>query len=190
MAQPAVAAEKLDAAIAFSLEQTGCDELQLKIEQRKALSAVLNKKDTVVVLPTGYGKSLVYLLLPFAMRHIGRPKGTDTNVQPSVVVVIEPLSSLVDDQMKRATSMNLRTAKLPYHCTLYASEFKTLGEGNVSDCDKKLFDDICRGSFDILFSSPESMIYDTFWKKLLLEPRVRGFLTTIVVDEAHCILEW
>ena len=106
--QPVVAAEKVDAAIGFSLEQTGCDELQLKTEQRKALSAVLNKKDTIVVLPTGYGKSLVYLLLPFAMRYIGRRRGTDTNVQPSVVVVIEPLCSLVDDQMKRATSMNLR----------------------------------------------------------------------------------
>ena len=48
MAYPAVAAEKVDARIAFSLEQTGCDELQLKTEQRKALSAVLNKKYTVV----------------------------------------------------------------------------------------------------------------------------------------------
>ena len=83
--------------------------------------------------------------------------------------------------------MNLRAAKLPYHCTLYTGEFKTLGEGNISDCDKKLFEDICGGCFDI---PPESMIYDTFWKKLLLEPRVRSLVTTIVVDEAHCILEW
>ena len=66
--QPAVAVEKVDAAIAFSLEQTSCDELQLKTEQRKALSAALNIKGAVVVLPTGYGKSLVYLLLSFAMR--------------------------------------------------------------------------------------------------------------------------
>ena len=59
MAYLGVAAEKVDAAIAFSLEQTGCDELQLKIEQWNAPSAVLNKKDTVVVLTTGYGKSRV-----------------------------------------------------------------------------------------------------------------------------------
>ena len=38
MAYPAVAAEKVDAVIAFSLEQAACDELQLKTEQRKALS--------------------------------------------------------------------------------------------------------------------------------------------------------
>ena len=40
-------------------------EQQLKTEQQKALSAVLNKKDTFVVLPKGYGKSIAYLLLPF-----------------------------------------------------------------------------------------------------------------------------
>ena len=40
MAYPAVAAEKVDAAIAFSLEQAGCDELQLKTEQRKVLSDI------------------------------------------------------------------------------------------------------------------------------------------------------
>ena len=45
--QPAVAAEKVDAAIVFSLEQTRCNELQLKTEQRKALSAVLNESTEV-----------------------------------------------------------------------------------------------------------------------------------------------
>ena len=40
MAYPAVAAEKVDAAIAFSLDQAACDELQLKTEQRKALSVI------------------------------------------------------------------------------------------------------------------------------------------------------
>ena len=34
MAYPAFAAEKVDAVIAFSLEQAGCDELQLKTEQQ------------------------------------------------------------------------------------------------------------------------------------------------------------
>ena len=185
---PALAAESVHAAIAFSLEQTGC-QLQLKMEQWKALSAVLNGKDTIVVIPTGYGKSLVYVLLPFAMRYIRRLRVTGTTLQP-LAVVIEPLSSLVDDQIKRATLMNLRAANLPYHRALYAAEFKTLGDGNVSDSDKKLFDNICGGCFDILFSSPEAMLYDTFWKKLLLQPGVRSCLTAVVVDEWHCILEW
>ena len=59
--QPAVAAKKEDAAIAFCLKQTRCDELQLKTEQ--CMSAVLN---TVVVLPTGYGKTLVYMSPEFS----------------------------------------------------------------------------------------------------------------------------
>ena len=65
----ALAVENVDTVIAFSLEQTRC-QLQLKREQRKSLSAALNGKDVIVVLPTGYGKFLVYLLLPFAMHYI------------------------------------------------------------------------------------------------------------------------
>ena len=94
----ALAVENVDTVIAFSLEQTRC-QLRLKMEQRKSLSAVLSGKDVIVVLPTGYGKFLVYLLLPFAMRYIQRLRGTGTTLQP-LAVVIEPLSSLVDDQIK------------------------------------------------------------------------------------------
>ena len=54
--RPAVAAEKVHAAIAFSLNKSWCDEWQLKTQQRKALNAVLNKKNTVMVLPRGRGK--------------------------------------------------------------------------------------------------------------------------------------
>ena len=58
--------ETVDAAIAFSKEKCGCAHMELKREQRRALTEVLGRKDSVVVLPTGYGKSLIYLLLPFA----------------------------------------------------------------------------------------------------------------------------
>ena len=91
-----------------------------------------------------------------------------------MVLVIEPLSSLVDDQVKRATSMNLHPTNLPYHRALYTGEFKTVGEGGISDSDKRLFDDICCRVYNIVFSSPEVLVYDAFWKKLLLEARVRS----------------
>ena len=58
--------ETVDAAIAFSKEKCGCAHMELKREQRRALTEVLGRKDSVVVLPTGYSKSLIYLLLPFA----------------------------------------------------------------------------------------------------------------------------
>ena len=83
--------------------------MELKREQRRALTEVLGRKDSVVVLPTGYGKSLIYLLLPFADLFVRRDAGMTAAMENSVVLVVVPLTSLVEDQIKRATAMNLRT---------------------------------------------------------------------------------
>ena len=82
--------------------------MELKREQRRALTEVLGRKDSVVVLPTGYGKSLIYLLLPFADLFVRRDAGMTAAMENSVVLVVVPLTSLVEDQIKRATAMNLR----------------------------------------------------------------------------------
>ena len=36
----------------------------MKAKQIEAITAFVNGKDTFIVLPTGYGKSLVYAVLP------------------------------------------------------------------------------------------------------------------------------
>ena len=98
----------VDAAIAFSKEKCGCAHMEQKREQQRALTKVLGRKDSVVVLPTGYGKSLIYLLLPFADLFVRRDAGMTAAMENSVVLVVEPLTSLVEDQLKRAMAMNLR----------------------------------------------------------------------------------
>ena len=40
--------------------------LQLKSKQLEALNAFLSGRDTFVSLPTGYGKSIIYTVLPLA----------------------------------------------------------------------------------------------------------------------------
>ena len=40
--------------------------LQLKSKQFEALNAFLSGRDTFVSLPTGYGKSIIYAVLPLA----------------------------------------------------------------------------------------------------------------------------
>jgi len=37
----------------------------LKPKQREAIESFLSGKDTMVVLPTGYGKSIIYAALPW-----------------------------------------------------------------------------------------------------------------------------
>ena len=49
-----------------ALERLGKKDLKLKECQYEAVKAVVvHRKDTVCILPTGYGKSLIYKLLPY-----------------------------------------------------------------------------------------------------------------------------
>ena len=41
-------------------------QIKLKNKQEEAVLAVLNKRDAFTVLPTGYGKSIIYGILPLA----------------------------------------------------------------------------------------------------------------------------
>ena len=42
----------------------------LKAEQQKVLEAFVSGKDTFVALPTGYGKSIIYAILPSVYKKI------------------------------------------------------------------------------------------------------------------------
>ena len=67
------------------------DDLTLKAEQRSAIEAIYNCQDVFVWLPTGYGKTLCYRVLPFIMdyRH-----GVVETQRHSLVLVVSPLVAL------------------------------------------------------------------------------------------------
>ena len=46
-------------------------KFSLKIEQRAALEAFVAVKDVFAMLPTGFGKSLIYKLAPLVAKSIG-----------------------------------------------------------------------------------------------------------------------
>jgi len=52
-----------DAAIEEAVRDLGLEILKLK--QREAIESFLSGKDTMVVLPTSYGKSIIYAALPW-----------------------------------------------------------------------------------------------------------------------------
>ena len=67
----------------------------LRTEQMMALSTVASKeKDCLCVLPTGYGKSLIYQLLPFVFDEL-QSEGKCS----SCVIVVSPLNAIMEDQM-------------------------------------------------------------------------------------------
>lgn len=76
----------------------------LKDEQRMILDCVLDKKDCVAVLPTGFGKSLPFQAYLPVKRALLRDDSFGK------VIVCCPLVSLMQDQVRKLTSIGLVTA--------------------------------------------------------------------------------
>lgn len=74
--------------IQISLEESKIKGFLLKPKQDKALDFLLIGKDVISVLPTGYGKSLIYQLLPY-LYHLKK--------KMNIVVVVSPLNSIIED---------------------------------------------------------------------------------------------
>ena len=139
--------------------------------QLDAVSAVLNGKDTFLNVPTGYGKSLVYTILPLCARFILEALG-DGFVAPPAVLVVTPLVALMHDQAQKL--LGVRNVKV----LVLRDE----------DADK-LDHDLAKG-WTHIFASPEALLQSVKWRKLLLDPNLVNNLVALVIDEAHCIVKW
>ena len=59
----------LDSALSYALQQLGCEAMMLKPQQQESMKSVYEGKDVFLWLPTGFGKSLCYEVLPFVFDH-------------------------------------------------------------------------------------------------------------------------
>src|SRR5438105_6453018 len=110
----------------------------LKPLQEPAMRAVLQGRDSVVVLPTGGGKSLCYQA-PAVLRG-------DTTV------VISPLIALMKDQVD-----GLQASGVP---AIQIDSSQTSGERNAFEMD------IIQGAVRLLFVSPERLVLTNFHRLL------------------------
>ena len=134
----------------------------LKDEQRTALEAFLSGKDVFALLPTGFGKSLIYQLAPLVAKEM------ETNPNP-ILIVVSPLVALIADQIKEATKLGLKALQLS---------------------DNAAHDDIIHGRCQLVFGSPESWLLNNKWRNMLSSELYRENLLGIVVDEAHVTYKW
>ena len=79
-------------AVAYALSEVGKEGLVLKKEQ---LQTIRNGKDVFLWLPTGFGKSICYEVLPFLFDY----KSSRAGPGNSTVLVVSPLVSLIVDQV-------------------------------------------------------------------------------------------
>jgi len=124
-------------ALDFGLEMLIIADLQLKEKQYDVVKCVvLDNKDVLAVLPTGYGKSLIYQLLPPVfnfMARRGKPEG-----KKSTVIVISPLNALIRDQIVKITEGGLREAARVFR------ESKISVEKNILKFQRSFFRTKCK----------------------------------------------
>ena len=92
----------------FVIVNSEYSNIILKPKQVLCLEAAYHGKDLLAVLPTGYGKSLVFHLLSSLIAEKNR---TDVLEKP-VIVVISPLNSLISDQLQKINRLRQRAVVL------------------------------------------------------------------------------
>ena len=75
--------------VPYALSQLQMSHLTLKEQQLQAIYAVYSGKDVFVFLPTSFGKSICYQVLPFLFDH----KSGLAGGQKKCVIVVSPLIS-------------------------------------------------------------------------------------------------
>ena len=144
--------------------------MQLKAEQRFIIEKIVGRRDVFGQLPTGYGKSLTFQLLPGVLKSLNA-KGYDFPSTP-LVVVISPLMSIVEDQVKYLRSIGIQAA--------YIGESKTK--------DAEILNG--EGAFSLLFGSPESLTGDKKFREMFSKEFYQKNTVAIVCDEVHTAVHW
>ena len=130
----------------------------------------MRKRDVFGQLPTGYGKSLTFQLLPEVFKSLSS-KGHALPANP-LVVVISPLLSIVEDQVKYLRSLGIEAAYI--------------GESKAKDQEM-----LCgKGGFALLYGSPESLSGDEKFRAMFSKEFYQNNTVAIVCDEAHTAVHW
>ena len=168
----------------FAVVNSSYWNINLKPKQVKCLEAVYSGRDIIAVLPTGYGKSIIFHLLPalfFDKINCGRTPAS-LPIHP-VVVVVSPLNSLISDQIRRSTQGKVKATILNVKKKANSDDLQL----DSSDTDSSLLKD---AKYDLVFTHPEAVLSCKDGIELFQSTPYQRSVKAIVIDEAHCILEW
>ena len=174
----------------FAILNSLYSEVVLKPKQVICLEKIFLNLDILAILPTGYGKSLIFCLIPallFAKKN-GVEMSTGKSIS-SIVIVVSPLNALTENQISRLSHSGIRATALDVN-----SSRKDDNDDNEAEsiCDFSLSDKekLESGYYNIVFAHPESLVSCTYGRKLMHTKPYQENVCAIVVDEAHCILDW
>lgn len=125
--------------------------------QESIINAILSHNDCLTIMPTGAGKSICYQVPAMVM--------------DGITLVISPLISLMQDQVKALNEVGINAAYLNSSLTYNQME-KALKYAK-------------EGLYKIIYVAPERLVSSDF-----LDFATSVNISMVTVDEAHCISQW
>lgn len=125
--------------------------------QKSVIDSILAGRDAFAVMPTGAGKSVCYQIPAVLL--------------PGITLVISPLISLMQDQVKALNEAGVQAAFIN----------SSLSEKDYNETIRKAR----QGIYKIIYIAPERLVTEGF---LALAKSVP--ISMVTVDEAHCISQW
>lgn len=137
-------------------------QFSLKDFQKRAISNVLDNGNTLCIMPTGGGKSVIYWMS--AVEEHG------------IAIVISPLTALIAEQARKLEEQG---------CDVLAIHGEISAEKQI-----RLLMELARGKRtpQFIFLSPEKIATDGFLEYCLA--RRRQDIKLVVIDECHCVSQW
>src|SRR5690606_25762591 len=146
-----------------------------RLEQERIIEAVLQKKDTFALMPTGGGKSLCYQIPALLF--------------DGLTLVISPLIALMKDQVDALGVNGIEAA--------YLNSTQTYHEQNL------IIEKARKKQLKLLYLAPERLITSDRDREGVVDPSQYTFtlspmmntllsmdISMIAIDEAHCISHW
>ena len=130
--------------------------------QQEIVCDILRGRDLLAIMPTGGGKSLCFQL-PALLR-------------PGVCIVISPLIALMQDQVRQLQDNGIEATFIN----------SSLERAEVS----RRFARLERGDLKLLYVAPERLLQAEFQGEVMPRLQAAHGISSLVVDEAHCVSEW
>ena len=133
-----------------------------KAGQLSVITNTLKGNDTIGLLPTGGGKSLIYLFVAL--------------LQPCINFIVTPIKSLMKDQRDNLDK-------------LYISNSNFINSNQRPEEKEKIQMEYANGKYQFMWISPERFQTEMFRNQLEIinENYVIGIA---IIDEVHCLSEW
>lgn len=135
---------------------------ELKLEQVKLIQKALSQESSLGLLPTGFGKSLIFQLYSLLI--------------PRAILVISPLRALIRDQVYNLQRLGLTCVE-------------SIVFGDTEAQRRKKLKDFKSGRYRLLYISPERLQTKEFYDELKTTMQ-QAPVGALIIDEAHCVSEW